>query len=339
MDQSTINLILRQVEIKTTTIKNILITGCSGFIGIHILNTLLDKKFKNKFNIYGIDIVKPKILTESSKKNFFFIKRDLFKIKKFSHKSKLDLIIHLAGIPSPTFYKLKPIETFFLNSELSKIFLELAKKNNSKFIYFSSSEIYGNPDKNNIPTKESYEGRVSSISDRSCYDESKRAGETYTYIYKNLFNLDCKIIRPFNFYGNGMKKNDKRVIPQFFLTALNKNKIFPFGKGKQTRTYCHIIDAVPQIINVCFFGKKFVYNIGNDNPEISAIELARIVKKIINKKNIKIFNISYPKSYPSNEPLRRCPDISLLKKEFKYKPTISLKKGLEMFKIYAKANF
>ena len=256
MDQSTINSILSQVDIKNTSIKNILITGCSGFIGAHILNALLNKKFKNKFNIHGVDIVKPKILTESSKKNFFFIKRDLFKIKKFTHKLKFDLIIHLAGIPSPTFYKLKPIETFFLNSELCKIFLELAKKNNSKFIYFSSSEIYGNPDKNNIPTKESYEGRVSSISDRSCYDESKRAGETYSYIYKNLFNLTCKIIRPFNFYGNGMKKNDKRVIPQFFLTALNKNKILPFGKGKQTRTYCHIIDAVPQIINVCFFGKN-----------------------------------------------------------------------------------
>ena len=152
MDQSTINSILSQVDIKNTSIKNILITGCSGFIGAHILNALLNKKFKNKFNIHGIDIVKPKILSEASKKNFFFIKRDLFKIKKFTHKLKFDLIIHLAGIPSPTFYKLKPIETFFLNSELCKIFLELAKKNNSKFIYFSSSEIYGNPDKNNIPT-------------------------------------------------------------------------------------------------------------------------------------------------------------------------------------------
>lgn len=339
MDQFSINSILSQVSIKNTSISNILITGCSGFIGAHILNTLLNKKFENKFNIYGVDVVKPKILNQSIQKKFFFIKRDLFKIKKFNYKIKFDLIIHLAGIPSPTFYKLKPIETFFLNAELCKIFLELAKKNNSKFIYFSSSEIYGNPDKKNIPTKESYEGRVSSISDRSCYDESKRAGETYTYIYKNLFNLNCRIIRPFNFYGNGMKKNDKRVIPQFFFTALNKNKILPFGKGKQTRTYCHIIDAIPQIINVCFFGKNFVYNIGNDNPEISAIELAKIVKKIINKKNIKITNISYPKSYPSNEPLRRCPDISLIRNEFKYKATISLKKGLEMFKDYAATNF
>ena len=129
-------------------------------------------------------------------------------------KEPLDLIIHLAGIPSPTYYKLEPLKTFYLNSELTKIFLEFSKKKKTKFVFFSSSEIYGNPDKYNIPTKEDYEGRVSSVGDRSCYDE-KKSGRTYN-IYRSLYKIDAKIIRPL-ILGNGMKLNDK-VIPQFFKT-------------------------------------------------------------------------------------------------------------------------
>lgn len=342
MDQESLDIICQKVNfttLKKNKIKNILITGCSGFIGNYLINTLLNKKFKNRFKIFGLDIVKPKLFENTNKKNFYFYKKDLFKLSKFDLNKSIDLVIHLAGIPSPVFYKLKPLETFYLNSELCKIFLDFSRKKKSRFVFFSSSEIYGNPDLKNIPTKESYEGRVSSISDRSCYDESKRAGETYTYIYKKLFKLNCKIIRPFNFYGNGMKKNDKRVIPQFFYTAIKKNEILPFSNGNQTRSYCHIIDAIPQIINVCFLGKKFVYNIGNSNEEISAYKLAKKIKKIMGEKSIKIKKIAYPKNYPSNEPLRRCPNISNLKNEFNYIPSIKVIEGLTMFKKYAKKEF
>ena len=343
MDVNSLKIILSKIDVKKlekSKIKNILVTGCSGFIGNYLLNSLLSNKIKNNFKIYGLDIIKPKIFSYNNKKNnLCFYKKNLFKIKNFKLDKKIDLIIHLAGIPSPSFYKAKPIETFYLNSEVCKIFLEFARFNKSKFVYFSSSEIYGNPDSKNIPTKESFEGRVSSISDRSCYDESKRAGETYTYIYKNLYNMNCNIIRPFNFYGNGMKQNDKRVIPQFFTTALGKKKILPFSNGRQTRSYCHIIDAIPQIINVCFFGKKFVYNIGNSSEEINALELAKKIKKIINNKSIIIKNIPYPASYPSDEPMRRCPDISNIKKEFNFKPEISLDLGLKLFYDYARDFF
>ena len=342
MDKKSLEIIYKKINVlklRKNKIKNIFITGCSGFIGNYLLNTLLNKNFKNNFKIYGVDIIKPKFLGNVNKSNFSFYKKDLSKITSFKLNKKIDLVIHLAGIPSPSFYKIKPMETFYLNSELCKIFLEFAKFKKSKFVYFSSSEIYGNPDSKNIPTNESYEGRVSSIGDRSCYDESKRAGETYTWIYKNLFKISCNIIRPFNFYGNGMKQNDKRVIPQFFSTALSKKKILPFSNGKQTRSYCHIIDAIPQIINVCFYGKKFVYNIGNQNQEITATNLAKKIKKIINNKSIVIKNISYPKTYPSNEPLRRCPDVNNLKTEFAYKPSINIDLGLKLFNEYAQKNF
>mgnify|MGYP001403626525 CR=1 FL=1 len=341
MDNNSIKEILKIVDnkrLKTSGIKNILITGCSGFIGTYLINTLLNEQIKNKFQIFGVDIAPPKYI-DNTKKKFFFIKKDLYNTRSFSIKNSIDLVIHLAGIPSPTYYKLKPLQTFYLNSELTKIFLEFAKQKKSRFIYFSSSEIYGNPDTRNIPTTEDYEGRVSSLGDRSCYDESKRSGETYTWIFNDFYGVKTSIIRPFNFYGNGMKKNDKRVIPQFFNTAINKNKILPFGNGKQTRSYCHIIDAIPQIINVSFFGKSLVYNIGNPNEELSANNLAMIIKRILNLKNIKITPTSYPKSYPANEPLRRCPSILKLKKEFNYKPSINIEKGLLLFAQYAKGKF
>ncbi len=342
MHNQSLKIILKNInlkKLKKSKIKNILITGCSGFIGNYLINTLLSNKISNNFKIYGVDIIKPRLKGDINLKRFKFLKRNLFNIRSFNLNKNIDLTIHLAGIPSPSFYKQKPIETFFLNCELCKVFLDFSKIKKSKFVYFSSSEIYGNPDKKNIPTKESYEGRVSSIGDRSCYDESKRAGETYTWIYRNLYKMRNHIIRPFNFYGNGMKKNDKRAIPQFFYTALNKKKIFPFSNGAQTRSYCHIIDAIPQIINVCFYGKEFIYNIGNPDTEISAINLAKKIKKTLDNKLLKIEKIPYPKSYPSNEPLRRCPDITNLKNEFNYIPKISLKNGLELFKIYSKKNF
>ena len=312
--------------------KKILITGCSGFIGDYILQALTASVFNNKNIIHGIDIIKPK----NKYKNFKFFKRNLLKITSSSiPKIKYDYIIHLAGIPSPTYYKKFPLGTIFLNSNLAEILLKKSKVDKSKFIYFSSSEIYGNPSSDKIPTDKLYNGYVSSISDRSCYDESKRMGETLTYVYKNTYNVDCKIIRPFNFYGDGMKYNDKRIIPQFFYQALNTKKITVFDNGKQTRTYCHIYDAIIMILKIIFSGKQFVYNIGNSDEEISAYYIAKKISKKFNEKAIKILKVPYPKNYPSDEPRRRCPNMRKFINEFKYKPKIKLEKGLDMFKEFA----
>ena len=312
--------------------KKILITGCSGFIGDYILQALTSPAFNKKNIIHGIDIVKPK----KKFKNFKFFKRNLLKIKHSSiPKVKYDYIIHLAGIPSPTYYKKFPLGTIFLNSNLSEILLKKANKDKSKFIYFSSSEIYGNPSSDKIPTNESYNGYVSSISDRSCYDESKRMGETLTYVYRNNYKVDCKIIRPFNFYGNGMRYNDKRIIPQFFYQALNTKKITVFDNGKQTRTYCHIYDATIMILKIIFSGKQFVYNVGNSNEEISAEKIAKRIVKKFSDNRVKIIRVPYPKNYPSDEPRRRCPDMNKFIKEFKYKPKIKLDYGLKIFKEFA----
>lgn len=315
--------------------KKILITGSSGFIGKYLVTALAEIYAKKNNKIYGIDRIKGEKF-----KNFQFFKKDLYNLKITDiPKVKYDYIIHLAGIPSPVYYKKYPLRTIFLNSELTRLLLDYAKKIKSKFIFFSSSEIYGNPSKKFIPTDENYNGDVSSVSSRSCYDESKRMGETYTYVFKNFFKLNTKIIRPFNFYGQGMRKNDERVIPRFFFQLLNDKKITVYSNGKQTRTYCHIYDAIIMIIKIIFKGKNFIYNIGNPMQEINAADLGLKIIQVTNSSKNNIKNVNYPNNYPSDEPLRRCPSIKTFLNEFDFKPKISLEDGLRLFYKYALNNF
>tara|TARA_B100000795_G_scaffold269191_1_gene257892 strand:+ start:1890 stop:2915 length:1026 start_codon:yes stop_codon:yes gene_type:complete len=338
IEQNHFSKFLRE-NIKLNTLpsnKKILITGSSGFIGNYLVECLVKVFKEKKIKVYGLDTMGTKI----SNTNFKFLKKNLYNLDRSNIPNiKFDYIIHLAGIPSPVYYKKFPLETIYLNSELTRELLEISKKNKSKFIYFSSSEIYGNPFPKFIPTEESYLGNVSSISDRSCYDESKRMGETFTYIYKNNFKVDAKIIRPFNFYGDGMRLTDERIIPRFFKQSYNNKNLTVFSNGQQTRSYTHIFDAIVMIINIIFKGKKFVYNVGNPNEEVSAETLAKEVVKITTNKLVKINKIPYPKNYPSDEPRRRCPSIRNFTSEFKFKPKIKLSKGLKYFNEYAKLNF
>jgi UDP-glucuronate decarboxylase len=316
--------------------KKILITGCSGFIGYYLVKCLADIFGEKKLIIHGLD----RVGIKEKFKNFKFFKKDLYNLKSNDiPKHKYDYIIHLAGIPSPVFYKKFPLRTIYLNAELSRALLEISKVRKSKFIFFSSSEIYGNPFDKFVPTFENYNGNVSSISDRSCYDESKRMGETYSYIFKEYFNVDVKIIRPFNFYGEGMRQNDERIIPKFFSQIINNKPITVFSNGNQTRTYCHIYDAIVMIVKIMFAGKKFVYNVGNPFEEISAFDLAHKIKKSFGNKNSKVIKIPYPKNYPSDEPMRRCPSINSFISEFSFKPQIRLSEGLGYFKKYAEKEF
>jgi len=317
--------------------KRVLITGGGGFLGKYFIEVFKEynKVLSKPMQVIVYDKVLDKNLKNQS--NIKFKKKDVS--KKFLHNQKIDIVIHAAGIASPFYYRKQPIETLDVAINGTRNCLEIARNNKAKFIFFSSSEIYGDPDKKNIPTKETYRGNVSPMGPRACYDESKRLGETLCYVYNNYYNLHTNIIRPFNIYGPGMRQKDYRIFPNFISNILNNKNINIYGTGNQTRTYCYISDAIEGFIRVICLGKTGeAYNIGNSKPEVSVRDIYKILKKIHSKK-IKANFIDHPKSYPDDEPQRRCPNINKAKKDINYKTEISLEKGLGLFLDWAKINY
>lgn len=309
--------------------KKFLISGANGFLGKYFIKTLIEinKKLKSKIKILAIDI-KFDVCDIYKNNNVEKIKKDINLIDKINFKA--DYVLHAAGIPSPKHYYNKPIEAIFTSITGTKKLLDYSLKNKSKFIFFSSSEIYGNPDKKNIPTKETYNGNVSCIEDRSCYDEGKRVGETLCYFYKIKQKVNVGIFRPFNVFGPGMPKNDYRVFPRFFYSIKKNKPITIFKNGKQTRTFCYVTDAITAMFLVIIKGEKFVYNIGNDGPEINMSNLHIYIQKCL-KRKIKAINITYPKNYPQIEPQRRCPNINKIKKELNFRNKVSILDSIKRF--------
>jgi len=319
--------------------KKILITGCNGFLGSHILSSLLnEKKFESIEEIIGIDnyISSRKTNTFKSNTKFTLIEADLIKFN-FDQLKEFDIVIHLASLASPVYYKKFPLETIDIGTKVTRLLLEKCKEWNARFLFFSSSEIYGNPSPENIPTTEDYKGYVSCQGPRSCYDESKRLGETLCYIYNTKYDVKTNIIRPFNIYGPGMSiKTDYRMIPNLMKSALKKQAINIYGNGFQTRTFCYYKDAIQGIIKVIENGEYGeTYNIGNDYPEISMIDLVKLFSKTINI-DLNYTLTPYPSFYPEDEPIRRLPSIEKARKNLNYQPKVSLEEGLSKTWSWAK---
>jgi UDP-glucuronate decarboxylase len=165
--------------------------------------------------------------------------------------------LHAAGVASPVYYMRYPLETIDSAVQGTKNLLELARKNKhlESFIFFSSSEIYGDPDPGSVPTPETYHGYVSSVGPRACYDESKRLGETIATVYQQRYDVPVKIVRPFNVFGPGMRHDDRRVIPMFTYEALNGRPLPVHSDGSQTRTFCYITDAICGFLQTLLKGK------------------------------------------------------------------------------------
>ncbi len=329
-------------ELKFFDKKHILLTGGNGFLGKYFTKTI------ERFNINNNKNIKLTIVDNfiTSKNNFFknfdsknikFVKADAS--KKINIRGSIDFIIHAAGIASPFYYRAKPLETLDVAVNGLRNILEIAITKKAKVLFFSSSEIYGDPDVREIPIKEEYRGYVNTMGPRACYDEGKRLGETLCYIYNQKFDLHTNIVRPFNIYGPGMMKKDYRVLPNFASLIKSNKPIKIYGDGKQTRTFCYITDALNGFLKIMHKGRSGeAYNIGNPKPEISMINLHKISEKILNKK-IKMKQINYPKTYPGDEPKRRCPSIKKAKLQLGYNPNVSLEEGLKKFYNWTNKNY
>ncbi len=315
--------------------KTLLLSGGSGFLGLYIVGAIkiLNEKVLSKpCRVISIDNYitgsRDNFISNEPDKNITYIETDI--TNPLSINENVDFIIHAAGIASPVYYQKFPLETIDVAILGTRNLLEYSRsqKNLKSFVLFSSSEIYGDPSQDSIPTPEVYNGNVSSIGPRSCYDESKRLAETICMTYFRKYNTPIKIIRPFNVYGPTMRADDFRVVPNFIIQSLSDKSLTVHDNGNQTRTFCYISDAVVGFLKVLLSQDNGeVYNVGTDVEEMSMTDLAKIVVGLAPKKT-EIKLISYPDSYPSDEPRRRKPDISKIKTKLNFKPSVDIKTGL-----------
>lgn len=329
-------------EFETLSKNTILFTGANGFLGYYFVKSILrwnDTYPDKKIIVHALDNFTTGVPEWLQKRaDVTIIKKDVTKYRPSANQN-FDYVIHAASIASPTFYRKYPIETINANVQgLYNILDYMLKRNKTKkkvlgLLFFSSSEIYGDPTKGNIPTPETYPGNVSCTGPRSCYDESKRFCETLCVNFSKAYNLSIKIARPFNNYGPGLKITDGRVIPDFSNDILHNRDIHLLSEGSPTRTFCYITDAIIGYIKILINGKMSEsYNIGIEKPEISISGLAEIMRNIASKhfgySGKVVMKKSEDKNYLVNSPQRRCPDISKARKDLGYEPLIPINEGL-----------
>ncbi|WP_440880908.1 UDP-glucuronic acid decarboxylase family protein [Tenacibaculum sp. C7A-26P2] len=298
--------------------KRILVTGGAGFIGSHLCETLLLQGHE----VFCLDNFftgnKENIVHLQDNNYFELIRHDV--VDPFLIET--DEIYNLACPASPIHYQYNSIKTMKTSIMGAINMLGLAKRVNAKILQASTSEVYGDPKIH--PQNEKYWGNVNPIGLRSCYDVGKRAAETLFMDYHRQNNIKIKIIRIFNTYGPKMLPNDGRVVSNFIIQALTNQEITIFGDGAQTRSFQYIDDLIQGLLKMMNSKDTFIgpVNIGNTN-EFTIKDLANKIIELTNSKSKIVF-----KPLPSDDPLRRKPDIEKANKELNWEPKINLETGL-----------
>ncbi|MFX1287603.1 MAG: NAD-dependent epimerase/dehydratase family protein [Promethearchaeota archaeon] len=317
--------------------KTVLVTGGAGFLGSWVcdilvkqgancvcLDNLSSGRFENISHLMGKD-------------NFRFINHDISKPVFFGlthHPNgicigdikRIDIVMHMASRASPFEFAKYPISILKSNTLGTMNALGIAKAHNALFFYTSTSEVYGNPPDDAIPTAETYFGHVNPVGPRSCYDESKRAGEAFVKAYELQHGIRTKIVRIFNTSGPRIRYGPEfgRVIPNFINQALNNKEITIFGDGSQTRSFIYVVDEIEGILKIVHNNETVgeVINLGN-NKEYTILEVAKIIKELTNSDSDIVF-----KPLPIDDPVRRCADLTKAKRILNWQPTTPLKESL-----------
>jgi UDP-glucuronate decarboxylase len=298
--------------------KRILVTGGSGFIGSHMCKRLLDlgHDVLAADNFYSSD--RHNVLDLLQNPRFELIRHDV----TFPLYVEVDEIYHLACPASPVYYQRDPVQTTKTCVHGSINMLGLAKRLGAKILLSSTSEVYGDPAVH--PQSESYWGNVNTIGIRSCYDEGKRCAETLFFDYHRQHGLPIKVARIFNTYGPKMQVDDGRVVSNLIVQALRGEPLTVYGDGSQTRSFCYIDDMVDGLIKLMDTPPEVTGPVNIGNPgEFTVLELAKQVMALT-ESDSPVEHLPLP----SDDPVRRRPDISRAKELLGWEPTVPLSEGL-----------
>lgn len=297
------------------------ITGGAGFIGSNLVNKLLDIGHVVVCLDNLITGREENLLIAKRHPQFSIIKTDV--IESMPHIDGVTHVWHLASPASVVDYQHNPEETALVNSVGTRNALRFAKEHHARFLYTSTSEVYGDPKEH--PQTENYWGNVNPNGERSCYDESKRYGEMMTMLYHKKYDVDTRIARIFNTYGPHMKSDDGRVVSNFINQALSNIPLTIYGDGKQTRSLCYISDQVAGLLRLMESEKASgeVINIGNPE-EYTVVELAKRIL-MLTESSSEILYLPLP----SDDPMKRRPDIMKAKTLLAWEPKVSVDEGLK----------
>jgi dTDP-glucose 4,6-dehydratase len=297
----------------------ILVTGGAGFLGSHLCEALLEG---------GHEVIAMDNQVSGQTKNldhlfyheqFSFYEHD---VTEFIHiTGELDWICHLASLASPVYYRDHPIKTLKVGALGTHKTLGLAREKDAKYLFTSTSEVYGDPEVN--PQPEEYRGNVDPYGPRSCYDESKRYGESLVRAYRDKHDIEVRVARIFNTYGPRMRLDDGRVIPTFAKQALTGDPLTVYGDGTQTRSFCYVTDLIEGLLALMKAEVEVPINIGNPD-ERTINELAETIIDLTGGDSGIVHE-----DLPPQDPEVRRPDISKARAQLGWEPEIQLEDGLE----------
>jgi len=304
--------------IRNQSMKRILVTGGSGFLGSH----LCDKLLENGNDVLCVD----NYFTGTKANITHLIGNPCFEIMRhdvtFPLYVEVDEIYNLACPASPIHYQLDPVQTTKTSVHGAINMLGLAKRLKAKILQASTSEVYGDPQEH--PQSEGYWGHVNPVGIRSCYDEGKRCAETLFFDYYRQHKLRIKVARIFNTYGPRMHPNDGRVVSNLIMQAIQNKSITIYGDGTQTRSFCYVDDQIDALIRLMNSSDDLTGPINLGNPmEISILELAQTIIELTDSNS----SLEY-RALPSDDPRNRCPDISQAKEKLGWEPKVPLREGL-----------
>ena len=296
----------------------IVVLGASGFLGSHLCAELIGRGD----DVVGIDDLSSStgvnLKALESEPRFTFLKGDI--AEGIPVRGTVDAVLNFASPASPPRYLNMPIQTLRTGSRGTDNALQFALENNARFIMASTSEVYGDPTVS--PQVETYWGNVNSIGERSCYDEAKRYAEALCMAYWREYQANIGIVRIFNTYGPRLDPTDGRVVSNFVCQALQGQNLTVYGDGSQTRSFCYVDDEIRGILALLDSNERGPINIGNP-VEFTMLELAELVLELTGSQSQLVYE-----ALPADDPLQRCPDITLARQLLKWEPTVDLREGL-----------